>query len=85
MFMISWFQKSCQKLANRNYGYAYKLNLLERSHIHPTIYVLLLKKYLGDHKVISYVLPPITDDGEIVTEPKAIIDSQWIKHGRYIK
>lgn len=42
----------------------------------------MLKKKIGDSSTSCPTLPPLNDDGAIIIEPKAIIDTLWIKTGR---
>ncbi|KAA8514958.1 hypothetical protein F0562_018255 [Nyssa sinensis] len=87
----SVFKRAYQKLASRFYGpyqieekigkVAYKLNLSLGSRIHPVFHVSLLKKKLGDTIVASTELPPLVEDGHVLMEPEAILDTRWIKKG----
>lgn len=60
---------------------AYKLKLPEGSQIHPVFHVSLLKRKLGDSNSTAVELPPMANDGEILLQPKAILDTRWIKKG----
>ena len=60
---------------------AYKLKLPEGSRIRPIFHVSLLKRQVGETKATSTELPPLTDDGEIIMEPEAILDTRWVKKG----
>ena len=85
------YRRAYQKLASRFYGpyqieekvgkVAYKLKLPEGSWIHPVFHVSLLKRRVGETKVTSTELPPLTNDGEIIMEPEAILDTRWVKKG----
>lgn len=85
------FRRAFQKLASRFYGpyqieqrigkVAYKLKLPEGSQIHPVFHVSLLKRKLGDSNSTAVELPPMANDGEILLQPKAILDTRWIKKG----
>ena len=85
------FKRAFQKLANRFYGpyqieqkigkVAYKLKLPKGSRIHPVFHVSLLKKILGDSNPTTVALPPIADDGEILIQPEAILNTRWIEKG----
>ena len=87
----SVFKRAYQKLASRFYGpyqieekigkVAYKLKLPEGSRIHPVFHVSLLKKKLGDTIAPSLELPPTADDGDVIMEPEAILDTRWVKKG----
>ncbi|KAH7575759.1 hypothetical protein JRO89_XS02G0210500 [Xanthoceras sorbifolium] len=63
---------------------AYKLKLPNVSRVHPIFHISLLKKYIGDNNISSTELPPIADDGEIIVEPEAILDTRWVKKGKNI-
>ncbi|XP_074327082.1 uncharacterized protein LOC141665025 [Apium graveolens] len=87
--------KASHKLSSRFYGpymvgakigaVAYKLRLSTGSRVHPVFYVTLLKKRTGDADVNNNELPLITDDGEFVMEPEAILDTRWMKKGSFLK
>jgi hypothetical protein len=87
----SAFKKVHQKLASRffssypiiqNVGnVTYKLQLPEGVRIHPVFHVSLLKKYMGDALDTHTDLPPVSDEGAIILEPKAILDHRWAKQG----
>ena len=44
----------------------------------------LLKKQLGADTAPSNELPPVAEDGEIIMEPEAILDTRWVKKGSKI-
>ncbi|KAA8520754.1 hypothetical protein F0562_014974 [Nyssa sinensis] len=85
------FKRAYQKLASRFYGpyliekrvgkVAYRLQLPAGSRIHPVFHVSLLKKKVGKAYALSNDLPPITDEGEFIMEPEAILDGRWVKKG----
>ncbi|KAL8113219.1 hypothetical protein AgCh_020513 [Apium graveolens] len=87
--------RASHKLSSRFYGpymvaakigaVAYKLRLSTGSRVHPVFYVTLLKKRTGDADVNNNELPLITDDGEFVMEPEAILDTRWMKKGSFLK
>ena len=60
---------------------AYKLQLPEGVRIHLVFHVSLLKKYMGDVYDTHTNLPPVSDEGEIILEPEAILDHRWVKQG----
>jgi hypothetical protein len=59
---------------------AYKLDLPAESRIHPVFHVSCLKKKLGQHSTPLPTLPPIDANGELRSEPEAIMDKRMIKH-----
>ena len=87
----SVFKRAYHKLASRFYGpylveekignVAYKLHLPPNSRIHPVFHVSLLKKTVGDHLTTHTDLPPVADDGELLLEPKCVLDTRWVKRG----
>ena len=80
-----------KKLASRFYGpykieekvgkVAYKLQLPAGARLHPVFHVSLFKRQVGEPNTSSTELPPINDDGEIVMEPEAILDTRWVRKG----
>ena len=54
------------------------------SRIHPVFHVSMLNKQVGEDQISSFVLPPISDDGDFILEPEAILDSRWVKRGSKI-
>lgn len=82
----SVFTRAHQKLTSRFYGpypvlqktgtVAYKLQLLEGAHIHPVFHVSLLKKFVGDLVVPSTELPPLTEEGVVILEPRQILETR---------
>lgn len=87
----SLFRRPAQKLASCFYGpykveekvgkVAYKLQLPTDARIHPVFHVSLLKKQVGESTVTSAELPPITDDGEFVLKPIAVLETRWVRKG----
>lgn len=87
----SAFKRAHQKLASRFFGpcqilkkvgnVAYKLQLPVGARIHHAFHVSLLKKYVGDATETRIDFPPVSDDGEIILEPKTLIDHRWVKQG----
>ena len=51
----------------------------EGSRIHPVFHVSLLKRQVWETKATSSELPSLTDDGEIIMEPEAILNTRWVK------
>lgn len=41
----------------------------------------MLKRQVGEIDTTSIELPPIANDGEIIMEPKVILDTRWVKKG----
>jgi len=87
----SAFKRAHQKLASRFFGpyqilkkvgnVAYKLQLPMGARIHHVFHVSLLKKYVGDATETRIDFPLVSDDGEIILEPKTLIDHRWVKQG----
>lgn len=87
------FHRASQKIACRFYcsypieqrvgKVAYKLKLLEGSKIHPIFHVPLLKKKVGESNTTTINLPLTDDDGVVVLEPAAILDTCWVKKGSH--
>ena len=79
-------QKGAEKLKPYFYGpyrvihrvgqVAYELELHKGSKIHNVFHVSCLKKALGQHVTATEELPPIYDEGHLVLQPEAIIDTR---------
>lgn len=57
---------------------AYRLQLLEGVGIHPVFHVSQLKKHLGQHVVPMPNLPAVGPEGQIKTEPVAVLQRRMI-------
>ena len=55
---------------------AYELELPQGSKIHNIFHVSCLKKALGQQVIVTDELPPTDDDGHLVLQPEAIIDTR---------
>ena len=55
---------------------AYELELLEGCKIHNVFHVSCLKEVLGQHVTTTTELPPLDDDGHLVLEPEALLESK---------
>ena len=83
------FSTAHQKLESKYYGpylieervgvVAYKLKLPDSVRLHPVFHVSLLRKKLGDGSVISSEFLPLSNEGTLVIEPEAILDTRWVK------
>ena len=79
-------QKGAEKLKPRFYGpyrvickikeVAYELELPTSSRIHNIFHVSFLKKALGQQVTATEELPPTNDEGHLVLQLEAIIDSR---------
>jgi len=79
-------QKGAEKLKPRFYGpyrlirsigqVAYELELPQGSKIHNVFHVSCLKRALGQQVTVTNELPPTDDEGHLVLQPEAIIDTR---------
>ena len=46
------------------------------SKIHNVFHVLWLKKVIGQHILVSYILPPLDDEGQLVLIPEKILKTR---------
>lgn len=60
---------------------AYKLKLLEESHIHLVFHISLFKQKVGDSTFHTNELPTTTEDNNIILHPETILDTPWVKKG----
>ena len=64
---------------------AYQPKLPEGSRIHQAFHVSLLKKKLGDANSTTTELSPFSDDGKMLVQPEAILDTYWIKGSNFVE
>ena len=55
---------------------AYELELTQGNKIHNIFHILCLKKALGQQVTVTKELPPTDDEGHLVLQPEAIIDTR---------
>ena len=55
---------------------AYKLELPVSSRVHPVFHVSCLKKVIGENLPVQTILPELDDEGKIILEPKAVIETR---------
>eukprot|EP00253_Pinus_taeda_P023121 PITA_23121 len=55
---------------------AYKLELPAASRLHPVFHVSCLKKVIGDKLPVQTILPELDQEGKIILEPEAVIETR---------
>jgi len=55
---------------------AYELELPAASRLHPVFQVSCLKKVIGDKLPVQKILPELDEEGKIILEPKALIETR---------
>jgi len=55
---------------------AYKLELLASSLVHPNFHVSCLKKVIGDKLLVQTILEELDEEGKIILEPEAIMETR---------
>ena len=55
---------------------AYKLELPTASRLHPVFHVSCLKKVIGDKLPVQTILPELDEEGKIILEPEAVIETR---------
>jgi len=78
--------KKDNKLSPEHYGpykvlqkigtMAYKLELHATSRVHPVFHVSCLKKVIGNKLPVQTILPEHDEEGKIILEPEAIIETR---------
>ena len=54
----------------------YKLELHASSQVHLVFHVSCLKKVIGDKIPIQTILPELNEEGKIILEPKAVMETR---------
>ena len=54
----------------------YKLELPAASRLHPIFHVSCLKKAIGDKLPVQTILPELYEEGKIILEPEAVIETR---------
>ncbi|CAL1391412.1 unnamed protein product [Linum trigynum] len=85
------FRRASQKLAYRYYGpylvtecivpVAYRLGLPPGSRVHPVFHVSLLRPCPTPPAAATSEIPPIADDGALLLQPTAILDTRYTRRG----
>ncbi|KAG6647689.1 hypothetical protein CIPAW_07G096100 [Carya illinoinensis] len=80
------------KLSKRYYGpfkvleklgeVAYRLELSPTSKLHPVFHVTVLKKRVGDPKLIVEELPKFDEEGRMLLQPREVLDNRVVTRGR---
>eukprot|EP00253_Pinus_taeda_P005105 PITA_05105 len=60
----------------REFEVAYELELPQGNKIHNVFHVSCLKKALGQKVIVTDELPPTDDEGHLVLQPEAILDTR---------
>ena len=55
---------------------AYKVELLDSLRVHPVLHVSCLKKVIGENLPIQTILPELDEEGKIILEPKAVMETR---------
>eukprot|EP00253_Pinus_taeda_P020253 PITA_20253 len=71
-----WVERQFERVIRRVGQVSYELELPQGSRIHNIFHVLCLKKALGQQVIVTDELPPMDDEGHLVLQPEAIIDTR---------
>jgi hypothetical protein len=55
---------------------AYKWELPPSSRVHPVFHVSCLRKVIGDKILVQTIFPELDEEGKIILDPEAIIDTR---------
>ena len=60
---------------------AYKLDLPTSSRVHPVLHVSCLNKVIGDKILVQTIFSELREEGKIILEPKAVMETELDSYG----